>query len=99
MTSRDEIIKEICRMNHRILDILDNDRQINQTEPEVNTNQEAVSMMASQVVNTQPNQKQVQISQTNKVKINVINALKRIHNNNISLFLIQGFSHYCNQRR
>jgi ribosomal protein L7/L12 len=99
MTSRDEIIKEICRMNHRILDILENDRQTNQTEPEVNTNQEAVSMMASQVVNTQPNQKQVQISQTNKVKINVINALKRIHNNNISLFLIQGFSHYCNQRR
>lgn len=69
MTSRDEIIKEICRMNHRILDIFENDRQTNQTEPEVNANQAAVSIMASQVVNTQPNQNQVQISQTNKVKI------------------------------
>ena len=72
MTSRDEIIKEICRMNHRILDILENDRQTNQTEPEVNPNQAAVSTMASQVVNTQPNQNQVQISQTNKVKINAL---------------------------
>ena len=72
MTSRDEIIKEICRMNHRILDILENDRQTNQIEPEVNPNQAAISTMASQVVNTQPNQNQVQISQSNKVKINAL---------------------------
>ena len=72
MTSRDEIIKEICRMNHRILDILENDRQTNQTEPEINANQAAVSTMDSQVVNTQPNQNQVHLSQTNKVKINAL---------------------------
>lgn len=72
MTSRDEIIKEICRINHRILDILQNDRQTNQTEPEVNSNQAAFSMMASQVVNTQSNPNQVQISQTNMVKILIL---------------------------
>ena len=76
MTSRDEIIKEICRMNHRILDIFENDRQRIQEEPEVNQNQAPVLVMASQVANTQPNPNQVQISQTNMVKINAIDALK-----------------------
>ena len=57
-----EIVKEAVRAYHRMIDIVENDQR----------NREANLITPSEIVNTEPNQEQVQTPETKKVRINAI---------------------------